>query len=132
LAQTVLGVRIMTIRAAFLALAATILAGPAFAGEADVIDVKVSRGGDARYNFDVTIRSNDRGWDHYADAFEILAPDGTLLGRRILLHPHVEEQPFTRDLYGVEIPPDLGQVTIRARHRPAGYDGEVLTIDLPR
>jgi hypothetical protein len=63
------------------------LSGTAFAGEADVIDVKVRSAGGGAYDFDVTIRSNDTGWEHYADAFEVLAPDGTLLGQRILLHP---------------------------------------------
>lgn len=111
---------------------AAMLGGSALAGEADVIDVKVRSAGGAAYDFDVTIRSNDTGWDHYADAFEVLAPDGTLLGQRVLLHPHVEEQPFTRDLHGVEIPPGIDQVTIRARHKPKGYDGETMTIALPR
>jgi hypothetical protein len=103
----------------------------ALAGEADVIDVRVRAGGDGTYRFDVTVRSNDTGWDYYADAFEILAPDDTLLGRRILHHPHENEQPFTRSLGNVEIPPEIGEVTVRARHNPAGYDGETLTVTLP-
>jgi hypothetical protein len=111
---------------------AAMLSGSALAGEADVIDVKVRSAGGTAYDFDVTIRSNDTGWDHYADAFEVLAPDGTLLGQRVLLHPHVEEQPFTRDLHGVEIPQGIEQVTVRARHKPKGYDGEVVTAPLPR
>ncbi len=108
------------------------LAGPALAGEADVIDVKVRSAGGSAYDFDVTIRSNDTGWEHYADAFEVLAPDGTLLGQRILLHPHVDEQPFTRDLYGVAVPEEIVEVTVRARHKPKGYDGAVMTVPLPR
>jgi hypothetical protein len=111
---------------------AAMVSGPALAGEADVVDVKVSRAGDAVYDFDVTIRSNDSGWDHYADAFEVLAPDGTVLGQRILRHPHVEQQPFTRDLHGVKIPEGVDQVTIRARHKPKGYDGDTMTVTLPR
>ena len=115
-----------------LGLLMVILSGQAIAGEADVIDVKVRSAGAATYDFDVTIRSNDTGWDHYADAFEILAPDGSVLGRRVLLHPHIEEQPFTRDLYGVEIPTGIDQVTVRARHRPKGYDGQTMMVPLPR
>jgi hypothetical protein len=34
------------------------------------------------YRFDVTVRHADTGWDHYADAWDILTPDGTLLGSR--------------------------------------------------
>ncbi|HJT14441.1 MAG TPA: hypothetical protein VJ790_17600 [Dongiaceae bacterium] len=108
------------------------LSAPALAGEADVIDVRVRSAGAETYDFDVTIRSNDTGWQHYADAFEVLAPDGTLLGQRILLHPHVEEQPFTRDLYGVKIPRKIEEVTVRARHKPKGYDGASMTVPLTR
>jgi hypothetical protein len=112
-----------------LALAATSLAN---AGEADVIDVKVRRSAPGVYDFDVTVKSVDKGWEYYADAFEVLAPDGKLLGRRVLLHPHETEQPFTRDLYGVRIPPGIERVTVRARHKPKGYDGRTLEVTLPK
>jgi len=104
---------------------------PAWAGEADVVQAKVEKGANGTYNFDVTIRSNDRGWDYYCDRFEVLDPDGKVLGVRTLYHPHETEQPFTRELYGVRIPAGLRKVTIRARHKPRGYDGKTLTITLP-
>lgn len=102
------------------------------AGEADVIDVKVSRSAPGTYDFDVTIRSVDKGWEHYADAFEVLSPDGKVLGRRVLVHPHETEQPFTRELHGVRIPPGVARVTVRARHKPKGYDGKTLEVAVPR
>ena len=102
------------------------------AGEADVIDVKVRRSAAGAYDFDVTIRSVDKGWNYYADAFEVLAQDGTVLGRRVLLHPHETEQPFTRDLYGVRISPVIERVTVRARHKPKGYDGRPFSVALPK
>jgi hypothetical protein len=117
------------IRAAIVALA--IAASSASAGEADVIDVKVRSGGPGVFDFDVTIRSVDKGWEYYADAFEVLAPDGRVLGQRILLHPHETEQPFTRDLYGVRVPAGVAEVTVRARHKPKGYDGRTLRARLP-
>jgi len=101
------------------------------AGAADVVDVKVRSSGPGVYDFDVSVKSDDRGWDHYADAFEVLAPDGTVLGRRELLHPHETEQPFTRDLYGVRIPPGITEVVVRARHKPKGYDGAAKKVRLP-
>lgn len=107
-------------------------AGTAAAGEADIVDAKVRRGADGTYDFDVTVRSNDRGWDYFADAFEVLTADGRLLGRRVLLHPHENEQPFTRELYGVRIPDGVDRVVIRARHKPKGYAGRTLTLPLPR
>jgi hypothetical protein len=115
-----------------LLVAVMLLAQAALAGEADVVDVKVRRNSAGTYDFDVTVKSVDRGWDHYADAFEVLGPDGTVLGRRILYHPHETEQPFTRDLYGVTIPAGVTQVTVRARHKPRGYDGATLRVTLPR
>ncbi len=76
------------------------------------------------YDFDITVRSVDKGWDYYADAFEVLSPDGKVLGQRILLHPHETEQPFTRDLYGVRVPAGITEVVVRARHKPRGYGGD--------
>jgi len=118
-------------RRALVALLGAALAGAASAGEADVVDVKVRSAGSGVYDFDVTVRSVDKGWEYFADAFEVLAPDGRLLGRRVLLHPHETEQPFTRDLYGVRIPAGIGRVTVRARHKPKGYDGSTMTVTLP-
>jgi hypothetical protein len=114
------------------AILAFLLAGAAVAGEADVIDAKVVRARDGTYNFDVTIKSNDKGWEYYCDAFEVLAPDGKVLGTRVLLHPHEDEQPFTRELYGVKVPPGVDRVIIRARHKPKGYDGKTLLVKLPK
>ena len=102
-----------------------LMTAAAGAGEADVEAVKVSAAGEDRYRFEVTIRHADEGWDHYADRFEIVDGKGHVLGTRVLYHPHVDEQPFTRSLEGVSLPPDVGTVTVRAhdsRHaveRPA-------------
>ena len=115
-----------------LILAVLLAAQGALAGEADVVDVKVRRNASGTYDFDVTVKSVDKGWEHYADAFEVLGPDGKLLGRRILYHPHETEQPFTRELYGVRIPAGVTHVTVRARHKPKGYDGATMRIELPR
>ena len=104
----------------------------AWAGEADVIAATVEHRTARIYDFDVTIRSNETGWDRYADRIEVLGPDGKVLSTRILEHPHEQEQPFTRDVTGVEIPSGVTEVTIRAHHKPAGYDGATLRVTLPR
>ena len=114
-----------------IALALSVLAPAAMAGEADVVDAKAARGADGSYRFDVTVRHADTGWDHYADRWEVLAPDGAVLGTRTLLHPHVEEQPFTRSLSGVRIPEGVTEVTIRAHDSVDGYGGKTLTLRLP-
>jgi hypothetical protein len=115
-------------------LMALLLALPcaAWGGEADVVSARAIRAANGSFNFEVTIRSQDRGWDHYADRFEILAPDGTVLGVRQLAHPHVYEQPFTRELNGVLVPDTLDTVVIRAHHHPRGYDGATVQLELPR
>jgi hypothetical protein len=102
----------------------------AAAGEADVVDVRASRSADGTWRFDVTVRHADVGWDHYADAFEVVAPDGTVLGTRTLLHPHVDEQPFTRSLAGVAIPDGIAEVTVRAHDSVDGYGGAAVTVTL--
>lgn len=113
-------------------LALLLCANTALAGEADVVDVKVRRNSAGTYDFDITVKSVDQGWDYYADAFEVLGADGKVLGRRILLHPHETEQPFTRDLHGVRITAGVTHVTVRARHKPKGYDGKSMSVALPR
>ncbi len=89
------------------------LTGPATADSPTVVDVKASRTGDT-WRFDVTIRHADTGWDHYANAFVVTDADGTELGTRVLHHPHVNEQPFTRSLTGVTVPPGTPSVTVHA------------------
>jgi hypothetical protein len=102
------------------------------AGMADVLDVEADAGGGGTWRFTVTVRHGDTGWDHYADQWQVLGPDDTILGTRTLHHPHVGEQPFTRSLSGVSIPDDVDQVTIRARDSVHGHGGATVTVNLDR
>jgi hypothetical protein len=104
----------------------------AAAGEADVVGVEVRRQDDGGYAFDVTVRHADEGWKHYADRWEVLGPDGSVLATRVLLHPHEDEQPFTRSLSGVAIPAAITAVTIRAHDSVHGYGGREMQATLPR
>ena len=101
------------------------------AGEADVIEVEVRRIGGDTYKFDVTVRHADEGWEHFANKWEVTAPDGTVIGTRVLAHPHVEEQPFTRSLSGVKIPENLAEVTVRAHDLVHGYGGKTVEVKVP-
>lgn len=106
-----------------------LLGGQASAGAPEVLAVDVASR-DGSYTFSVTIAHGDTGWDHYADAFTVHAPDGTLLGTRTLFHPHVEEQPFRRSLSGVVVPDGLTSVRVRA-HDSVHGPGEFVDVALP-
>ncbi len=62
----------------------------------------------------------------------MVAPDGSVLGTRVLAHPHVDEQPFTLSPRGVEIGEGIARVRIRARDSVHGLGGAELEIELPR
>jgi len=91
---------------------------------ANVLSVKVT-GSPQAYQFLVEISSPDKGCDQYADWWEVLSQDGDLIYRRILLHSHVDEQPFARAGGPVPIVPDT-VVLVRAHLHPGGYGGSVL------
>ena len=95
-------------------LTATFMSSYAYAGEADVLDVKVDPLGNEKYRFHVTVEHTDDGWDHYANRWQVVGPGGEVLGTRKLTHPHVEEMPFTRS-HVITVPDGILQVTVRAR-----------------
>ena len=91
---------------------------------ADVISVQVS-GSDGAYQFSVQVSSPDTGCDQYADWWEVLTEDGELVYRRVLLHSHVGEQPFTRS--GGPAAIQAGTVVwVRAHMNTGGYGGQAL------
>jgi hypothetical protein len=121
----------MRLPVAFLTILGVAAGGGAIAGEADVVDASVQRTAENTYAFSVTVRHADTGWEHYADRWQVLGPDGAVLGERILLHPHETEQPFTRELSGVVLPEGVDAVTIRAGDKVHGFGGAEMTLELP-
>ena len=119
-----------------IAIAFTLLWGSgasiAHAGEADVVGVKIVREGTGTYRFDVTVKHGDEGWKHYANRWDVVGPDGTVLGTRELAHPHETEQPFTRSLQGVKIPEGVDQVSVRAHDSVHETGGAEMTVQVPR
>jgi hypothetical protein len=91
---------------------------------ANVLSVKVT-GSPQAYQFLVEISSPDKGCNQYADWWEVLSQNGDLIYRRILLHSHVDEQPFARSGGPVSIAPEA-VVLVRAHMSPGGYGGSVL------
>lgn len=83
--------------------------------------VSVSAFGEVQnYTFKVGISSPDLGCDQYADWWEVVDLEGNLIYRRILLHSHVNEQPFVRS--GGPVAIDENQtVIVRAHMNNSGY-----------
>lgn len=100
------------------------------AGEVDVVDVSVRQVGEGVYQFDVTLNHADEGWEHYADQWQVLLPTGELLATRVLYHPHVHEQPFTRSLSGVAVPSGTETVIVRGRDSVHEFGGKAMEVQL--
>ncbi len=97
----------------------------------DVTAVEVSAGSDG-YTFDVTISSPYDSPERYADAFRVRSGDGaTAYGVRELAHDHAAEQPFTRSLTGVRIPPGVTEVVVEGRDQANGWSGDTRTVTVP-
>lgn len=101
---------------------------PAAANEPRIVFVEMERRG-GTWTVHVTVRHDDTGWDHYADAWHLLDTKGNVLGTRTLYHPHETEQPFTRSLSGVAIPPAVNAIDVQAHDKVHGW-GEMVRIPL--
>jgi len=105
---------------------------------ADVVFVRAEKDPEPdSWTFQVTVRHPDTGWEDYADGWDVMLPDGTVIKpdpdspfTRTLLHPHQEEQPFTRSQSGILIPEGITKVQVRAHDLVDGFGGEVVVVDL--
>ena len=105
--------------------------------DADVLFVKALLVKENTWTFSVTVAHPDTGWEDYADGWDVILPDGSVLYpdsdspfTRLLLHPHENEQPFTRSQGGIEIPVQVENVTVRAHDIVDGFGGKEITVDL--
>lgn len=120
----------MIARLSLIALTLSLQTLPALAEHPEIEGATLRQNGSS-WTVSVTLRHPDTGWDHYADGWEVLSADGTSLGLRVLAHPHVNEQPFTRSLSGVDIPAGTTSVFIRARCNTDGWGEELFELKLP-
>ena len=104
---------------------------------ADVLYVRAVQAADGSWTFYVTVQHPDTGWEDYADGWDVMTPDGTVITpdpessfTRLLLHPHVDEQPFTRSQSGILIPEGVTQVRVRAHDLVDGFGGREVVVDL--
>lgn len=114
------------------------------AGNADVVHVRAVQtagpepgDGASTWTFHVTVEHPDTGFEDYADGWDVVTPDGEVLKpdpestfTRTLLHPHVEEQPFTRSQSGIVVPQGVTAVRVRAHDIVDGYGGQEIVVDL--
>jgi len=99
------------------------------AGEVEIVMAEFAQRGES-WDVSVTLRHGDSGWDHYADAWRVVAEDGAVLGTRTLFHPHENEQPFTRSLGGVKIPAARHIVYVEAHDKVHGWSSQRVKVDL--
>ena len=111
--------------------------GTSSQANADVTHVRAVLAQDGTWTFHVTVAHPDTGWEDYADGWDVVTPDGTVLKvnpddpfTRLLLHPHENEQPFTRSQSGINLPIGVTQLRVRAHDILDGWGGQEILVDL--
>jgi len=107
------------------------LAGQVFAGEVEVVKVRFEKQSSGSWHVNTTLKHEDSGWSHYADAWRVVDENGKDLGTRTLLHPHENEQPFTRS-HTVQIPEGTTIVYVEAHDKVHGWSKQRVKVDLTR
>ena len=97
---------------------------------AQVLSVEAIQSPDGQWCIYATVRHNDEGWDHYANAWQAVDQEGEELAWRLLAHPHDYEQPFERDECGVVIPADVTELTVQAKCNVHGFGGSTVVVDM--
>ena len=112
------------------AIALGMAASTALAGEVDVVGATIESLGGGKFRINATLEHADEGWDHYANRWDVIDESGTVIGSRELLHPHVNEQPFTRSL-SLSIPEGVKKVVIEANDSVHETGGKTFELDVP-
>lgn len=100
------------------------------AGDVEIKQVELQSNAKANdWTFHVTLKHADSGWQHYADAWRIVDKNGKELGKRVLLHPHVNEQPFTRSLSAVKLE-GAAIIYVQAHDKLHGWSKDRVEINL--
>lgn len=102
---------------------------PAMSDDATIEAVSAKPAGNT-WTFSVTLLHGDTGWDDYADGWRVVLEDGTEIGMRVLYHPHVDEQPFTRSQSGIVIPAGTETVYVEARTNVDGWGASRFAVHL--
>ncbi len=100
------------------------------AGDVSIQHVVLASQAGGTWRADVTLRHDDTGWQHYADGWRLVAPDGAEIGKRVLFHPHETEQPFTRSLGSLKLPEGIRTLTVEAHDKVHGWSPDKVVVDL--
>lgn len=107
------------------------LAGQVFAGEVEIVKTRFELMSSGSWHVSTTLKHDDSGWDHYADAWRVVDENGKDLGTRTLFHPHENEQPFTRS-HTVQIPDAITTVYVEAHDKVHGWSKKRVKVDLTK
>jgi hypothetical protein len=103
--------------------------GQAFAGDVEIVNTRFELQSSGSWHISTTLKHDDSGWDHYADAWRVVNVKGEVLGTRTLFHPHENEQPFTRS-DTVNIPEGVKIVYVEAHDKVHGWAKQRVRVDL--
>jgi len=100
------------------------------ADQVEIVHAEAHALGQQKYRITVTLKHADSGWQHYANAWHVYSEQGQRLGTRTLLHPHVDEQPFSRSL-SLSLPVGTQLVEIRAADSVHGISAHTFSLPVP-
>lgn len=103
----------------------------AIANEVEIVGAYFEQAKNGTWSVNVALLHGDNGWHHYADIWRVVDAEGDILGERVLLHPHEDEQPFVRGTSGVEIPAGA-TVYVEAHDIVHGWTPNRLKVDMSK
>lgn len=103
-----------------------------YANEVAIVGAEFELDKNHTWTVRVGLAHADSGWEHYADIWRVVDAEGKVLGERVLLHPHENEQPFVRQTSGVKIPVDTQTVYIEAHDSVHGWTPKRLAVDMTK
>lgn len=102
------------------------------ANQVEILAADFHNNSSNNWSVSITLKHEDKGWDHFADNWRVVTEKGDVLGDRVLYHPHVSEQPFTRSLAGVVVPNGVSIVYIEAHDKVHGWSKKIMKVDLSK
>ena len=100
-------------------------------GDTKVLKAQFKKIGDT-WSVSVTLKHPDTGWKHYADFWQLVDENGVMVAKRVLVHPHVDEQPFTRSMGDIEIRKNQKIIFVEAGDSVHGMSRNRLTVDFSK